>query len=102
MTAIAPSVNPNLKQGSVIRSHQLKAPEYSKSTWRGDNLASTVYAARITEVSLPRTFCDDDTPHILANSVKFYTKPQNNVKTTMIYTHVLNLAGKAVRSPLDG
>lgn len=26
----------------------------------------------------------------------------NNVKTTMIYTHVLNRGGKGVRSPLDG
>jgi len=26
----------------------------------------------------------------------------NSVKTTMIYTHVLNRGGKGVRSPLDG
>ena len=25
-----------------------------------------------------------------------------NVKTTMVYTHVLNRGGKGVRSPLDG
>ena len=25
-----------------------------------------------------------------------------NVKTTMIYTHVLNKGGKGVRSPLEG
>jgi integrase len=25
-----------------------------------------------------------------------------NVKTTMIYTHVLNKGGKGVRSPVDG
>jgi len=25
-----------------------------------------------------------------------------NVKTTMIYTHVLNKAGQEVRSPMDG
>ena len=25
-----------------------------------------------------------------------------NVETTMIYTHVLNLGGRGVRSPLDG
>ena len=26
----------------------------------------------------------------------------NNVKTTMIYTHVLNKGGHGVRSPIDG
>jgi len=26
----------------------------------------------------------------------------NDVKTTMIYTHVLNRGGKGVRSPMDG
>jgi site-specific recombinase XerD len=26
----------------------------------------------------------------------------SDVKTTMIYTHVLNRGGQAVRSPLDG
>ena len=26
----------------------------------------------------------------------------NDVKTTMVYTHVLNRGGKGVRSPMDG
>ena len=27
---------------------------------------------------------------------------QKDVKTTMVYTHVLNRGGKGVRSPMDG
>ena len=67
------------------------------------------YAARLGGVNKkvgPHTFRHCFATHLLEDGYDIRTVQEllghKDVKTTMIYTHVLNKGGKGVRSPLDG
>ncbi len=85
--------------GETVRHHL-----YPQTVQRA--VASAVHAAGIEKPASCHTFRHCFATHLLEDGYDIRTVQEllghADVKTTMIYTHVLNRGGRAVRSPLDG
>ena len=68
-------------------------------------VAQAVRDAGLTRRATCHTFRHSFATHLLADGYDIRTVQEllghKDVKTTMIYTHVLNRGGKGVRSPVD-
>lgn len=87
------------QRGDVIRRHHLHENTVQKAVKRAAKRAGI--AKRVA----PHTFRHSFATHLLEDHYDIRTVQEllrhKDVKTTMIYTHVLNRGGLAVRSPLD-
>jgi integron integrase len=90
------SVDP---RSGVVRRHHLHESGLQKV------IRTAAQAAGIPKRVSPHTFRHSFATHLLENHYDIRTVQEllghKDVKTTMIYTHVLNRGGLAVRSPLD-
>jgi integrase len=90
------SVDP---RSGVERRHHLYDQTFQRDFKRA------VQAAGITRPATPHTLRHAFATHLLQSGVDIRTVQKllghSDVSTTMIYTHVLEVAGGAVRSPLD-
>jgi integron integrase len=94
-------------------SERLAYNEKNKHTYRWHmseatlqrGVRATAQEAGISKLVGPHTFRDSFATHLLQNGYDIRTIQEllghKDVKTTMIYTHVLQHGGMAVRSPLD-
>jgi integron integrase len=90
------SVDP---RSGIVRRHHLYEQSLQRSVKRA------IQQAGITKHGGCHTFRHSFATHLLEDGYDIRTVQEllghKDVKTTMIYTHVLNRGGKAVRSPLD-
>ncbi|MBT8130561.1 MAG: integron integrase [Gammaproteobacteria bacterium] len=84
----------------VIRRHHMDEKAIQRS------MKQAVHRVGIAKPASPHTLRHSFATHMLENGYDIRTVQEllghSNVKTTMIYTHVLNRGGRGVRSPLDG
>lgn len=87
-------------RSGVVRRHHLHESSVQRS------LKQAVREAGIQKRVSCHTFRHSFATHLLENGYDIRTVQEllghKDVKTTMIYTHVLNRGGRGVRSPLDG
>ncbi len=87
-------------RSGVERRHHIHENSVQKAVAKAARLAAV--PKRVS----PHTFRHSFATHLLQNGYDIRTVQEllghADVKTTMIYTHVLNQGGLAVRSPLDG
>jgi integrase len=87
-------------RSEVLHRHHLDESGLQKA------LKQAVRASGITKRISCHTFRHSFATHLLQNGYDIRTVQEllgyKDVKTTMIYTHVLNRGGRGVRSPLDG
>ena len=83
----------------IMRRHHISPSTVQKAVRRASS------TAKINKHVTPHTFRHSFATHLLEAGYDIRTVQEllghKNVKTTMIYTHVLNRGPKAVRSPLD-
>jgi integron integrase len=94
----APSFSIDAYSNELVRHHL-----YPQNIQRAVKLA--IHASGITKPASTHTFRHCFATHLLEDGYDIRTVQEllghSDVKTTMIYTHVLNRGGRAVRSPLD-
>lgn len=87
-------------RSGIVRRHHLDPQAIQRA------LRDALRLAGITKQATPHTLRHSFATHLLDSGYDIRTVQEllghKDVSTTMIYTHVLNKGGRAVRSPLDG
>jgi integron integrase len=87
-------------RSGVVRRHHLSDQTFQRA------MRQAVRDAGIMKLATPHSLRHSFATHLLESGYDIRTVQEllghSDVSTTMIYTHVLNRGGRAVRSPLDG